>query len=272
VIAFETLFGLPHERLSIRHDARARSAPCVHGTLLAVRRVMPLMQVTGLVRGLVRLLFRAKAEGKGRKVIHQMMSVAIFSLVLVFTTVAPPTAPPEVVVICDGKLSHGVLIAPHAVLTVAHGLTKGKPCKVIIIVPEDRQMVVVKTMKIHADYRPINDEHDYEHDIAVLILDRPIQQNAFPVLDNGKLYGLKTHLGLGSKQVTLVSYRNNINIYGGFPSLSHRGDSGSPVYLGREQRIVGLVVGHQPAGRFDVAIDLFLPISQHNYNWIKRQL
>jgi len=54
VIAFETLFGLPHERLSIRHDAGASSAPCVHGTLLAVRRVM---LVAGLVRGLDRLLF-----------------------------------------------------------------------------------------------------------------------------------------------------------------------------------------------------------------------
>jgi 4-hydroxy-tetrahydrodipicolinate reductase len=56
VIAFETLFGLPHERLTIRHDAGASSAPYVHGTLLAVRRVM---QITGLVRGLDRLLFEA---------------------------------------------------------------------------------------------------------------------------------------------------------------------------------------------------------------------
>jgi 4-hydroxy-tetrahydrodipicolinate reductase len=54
VIAFETIFGMPHERLTIRHDAGASSAPYVHGTLLAVRRVM---EVTGLVRGLDRLLF-----------------------------------------------------------------------------------------------------------------------------------------------------------------------------------------------------------------------
>ncbi len=57
VIAFETIFGLPHERLTIRHDAGASSAPYVHGALLAVRRVM---QVTGLVRGLDRLLFGAE--------------------------------------------------------------------------------------------------------------------------------------------------------------------------------------------------------------------
>lgn len=56
VIAFETIFGLPHERLTIRHEAGASSAPYVHGTLLAIRRVV---QTTGLVRGLDRLLLEA---------------------------------------------------------------------------------------------------------------------------------------------------------------------------------------------------------------------
>jgi 4-hydroxy-tetrahydrodipicolinate reductase len=55
VLAFETFFGLPNERLTIRHDAGKGAAPYVHGTMLAVRRVM---QVTGLVRGLDRLLFQ----------------------------------------------------------------------------------------------------------------------------------------------------------------------------------------------------------------------
>jgi 4-hydroxy-tetrahydrodipicolinate reductase len=54
VLAFETIFGLPDERLTIRHDAGKGAEPYVNGTLLAVRRVM---QVTGLVRGLDRLLF-----------------------------------------------------------------------------------------------------------------------------------------------------------------------------------------------------------------------
>jgi 4-hydroxy-tetrahydrodipicolinate reductase len=54
VLAFETLFGLPNERLTIRHDAGRGAEPYVNGTLLAVRRVMA---VTGLVRGLDRLLF-----------------------------------------------------------------------------------------------------------------------------------------------------------------------------------------------------------------------
>jgi 4-hydroxy-tetrahydrodipicolinate reductase len=54
VLAFETIFGLSDERLTIRHDAGKGAGPYVRGTLLAVRRVM---QVTGLVRGLDRLLF-----------------------------------------------------------------------------------------------------------------------------------------------------------------------------------------------------------------------
>ena len=54
VLAFESIFGLPNERLTIRHDAGGGADPYVNGTLLAARRVMG---VTGLVRGLDRLLF-----------------------------------------------------------------------------------------------------------------------------------------------------------------------------------------------------------------------
>src|SRR5262249_9194982 len=54
VIAFEAIFGLPDERLTIRHDAGAGAGPYVVGTLLAARKVL---QTTGLIRGLDRLLF-----------------------------------------------------------------------------------------------------------------------------------------------------------------------------------------------------------------------
>ena len=54
VISFETVFGLPDERLTIRHDAGTGAEPYVGGTLLAVRKVMT---ITGLVRGLDHLLF-----------------------------------------------------------------------------------------------------------------------------------------------------------------------------------------------------------------------
>jgi 4-hydroxy-tetrahydrodipicolinate reductase len=53
VIAFETIFGLPEERLSIRHDAGSGAGPYVSGTLLAACKVL---EVRGLVRGLDRLL------------------------------------------------------------------------------------------------------------------------------------------------------------------------------------------------------------------------
>jgi 4-hydroxy-tetrahydrodipicolinate reductase len=53
VLSFETIFGLPNERLSIRHDAGSGAEPYVDGTLLAVRRVGGLK---GLTRGLDSLL------------------------------------------------------------------------------------------------------------------------------------------------------------------------------------------------------------------------
>jgi 4-hydroxy-tetrahydrodipicolinate reductase len=56
VVSTEVVFGLPDERLSIRHDAGASPAPYVAGTLLAVRA---LAGRTGLTRGLDSLL----AEG-----------------------------------------------------------------------------------------------------------------------------------------------------------------------------------------------------------------
>jgi 4-hydroxy-tetrahydrodipicolinate reductase len=53
-LAFETLFGLPDERLTIRHDAGTGASPYVSGTLLAAQRVLTLK---GLTRGLDNLLF-----------------------------------------------------------------------------------------------------------------------------------------------------------------------------------------------------------------------
>jgi 4-hydroxy-tetrahydrodipicolinate reductase len=54
VIAFEAIFGLPDERLTLRHDAGAGAEPYVAGTLLAAREVP---RTTGLIRGLDRLMF-----------------------------------------------------------------------------------------------------------------------------------------------------------------------------------------------------------------------
>ena len=53
VVSTEVVFGLPDERLSIRHDAGGTPAPYVAGTLLAARAVRGR---TGLTRGLDTLL------------------------------------------------------------------------------------------------------------------------------------------------------------------------------------------------------------------------
>ena len=52
-VSTEVIFGLPDERLTIRHDAGSSAAPYVAGTLLAVRRVAGRI---GLTRGLDTLL------------------------------------------------------------------------------------------------------------------------------------------------------------------------------------------------------------------------
>jgi len=53
VVSTEVVFGLPDERLTIRHDAGATPEPYVAGTLIAVRRAPSLVGVT---RGLDTLL------------------------------------------------------------------------------------------------------------------------------------------------------------------------------------------------------------------------
>ena len=56
-VSTEVIFGLPHERLTIRHDAGSSAAPYVAGTLLAVRRVVGRV---GLTRGLDTLLLEGR--------------------------------------------------------------------------------------------------------------------------------------------------------------------------------------------------------------------
>ena len=53
VLSCEALFGLPDERLTIRHDAGSSAAPYVAGTLLAIRKVVG---TVGLIRGLDALI------------------------------------------------------------------------------------------------------------------------------------------------------------------------------------------------------------------------
>lgn len=53
VIGAEVIFGLPDQRLTLRHDAGGSARPYVDGALLAVRKVPAL---AGLHRGLDRVL------------------------------------------------------------------------------------------------------------------------------------------------------------------------------------------------------------------------
>jgi 4-hydroxy-tetrahydrodipicolinate reductase len=55
VVSTEVVFGLPDERLTIRHDAGGTPEPYVAGTLIAARRAPSLV---GLVRGLDTLLLQ----------------------------------------------------------------------------------------------------------------------------------------------------------------------------------------------------------------------
>jgi 4-hydroxy-tetrahydrodipicolinate reductase len=59
VVSTEVIFGLPDERLSIRHDAGGSATPYVAGTLLAARA---LAGRTGLTRGLDTLLLAERGE------------------------------------------------------------------------------------------------------------------------------------------------------------------------------------------------------------------
>ena len=60
VISVESIFGLPGERLSIRHDAGSSAEPYVGGTLLAARMAP---ERVGLTQGLDRLLFDPQSSG-----------------------------------------------------------------------------------------------------------------------------------------------------------------------------------------------------------------
>jgi 4-hydroxy-tetrahydrodipicolinate reductase len=63
VVSTEVVFGLPDERLTIRHDAGGTPAPYVAGTLLAVRRAPGL---AGLTRGLDTLLLTPGSDTSAR--------------------------------------------------------------------------------------------------------------------------------------------------------------------------------------------------------------
>lgn len=199
---------------------------------------------------------------------------------------------PEVVLIAarnsrtrQGGLCSGALIAPHAVLTAAHGVAPFDTLVVTAPYVKDgpvRSPVQAVHTHPHAKDRPL------ENDLAVLILREPIRLGRkCPSLHAGDLLPLETKLlvvgrvdngrvsqaKLFRTGVTLVAYRGNTNVYGGHPQVVEEGDSGGPVFVqGKEQEIVAVVSGNIAASRSNVPTDVYTPISRRNRDWVLRQI
>jgi len=72
-------------------------------------------------------------------------------------------------------LSCGVLVSPTAVLTVAHGVAGLDAWEVTAPYARgETKKAAGKLLRVHPNYRPGQPEDSREYDLAVLILDRPI--------------------------------------------------------------------------------------------------
>jgi len=182
-------------------------------------------------------------------------------------------------------VSCGVLLAPTVVLTVAHGVSGFETWQVKApYARRETDQAAGKMLRVHPDYKPGNAEAD----LAILILDRPIQiEGDWPSLPGADLYPLETPLAIVGRVAegkistehlfeassTLVAVRGDTNIYGGHPSLCELGDSGGPVYLARhEHQLVGLLCGSLGFSRANVPTDIYVPLGGRNKDWIASQL
>lgn len=187
------------------------------------------------------------------------------------------------------KACCGVLLSPTVVLTVAHALIGCDSWEVTA--PYARGAPTRATSKdplVHPNYKPMTAVEGAEHDLALLILESPIDiAGDFPTLPGDKLYGIETSLlvvgrtseanrwekALFETHVKLVAVPGNINLYGGHPQVCKPGDSGGPVYLARtEGQLVGLVNSRAGWSRFNVPIDLIVPLGGRHKDWILSQL
>jgi hypothetical protein len=181
--------------------------------------------------------------------------------------------------------SSGALIAPNAVLTAAHGMSKFDTWEVTAPYAKNGPARArSKTPKVHPDFKPGLTEHD----LAVLILDDNIDIGAkYPALHDGDLYPIDTKLvilgrvhngtlsntQLFKAPVTLAQFPGNTNLYGGLPHVVEEGDSGGPVCnAGKDGEIAALVSGHLALTRSNVQTDCFIPINRRNKAWILRQI
>jgi len=111
----------------------------------------------------------------------------------------------------------------------------------------------------------------FEHDLAILILSKPLRNTTFPEIGGSSMLRLETPLNIhyrsGIRRAVVTSIHGNINLYGAFPARVRPGDSGSPVYVNNE--LVALVAGYQRLGRARAMTDVLVPLDRA---WISRHV
>jgi secreted trypsin-like serine protease len=179
----------------------------------------------------------------------------------------------------------GVLIDSRVVLTAAHGVVDFEAWEVTAPYAKGGPATVkATTMRPHPDFDP----KSFENDLAILILETPIElQGPFAELHQGDLCRIGSKLTLigrvneGKVQsdrlfqgtVERTCIYGNINLYGGFPRVAERGDSGGPVFIGGDgHELVGIIVGGLMASRANVPLDVYAPITEKNRRWALNQV
>jgi hypothetical protein len=179
----------------------------------------------------------------------------------------------------------GALVAPRVVLTAAHCVAGFDSWEVRAPYTKPTPATAVsKTAKVY----PKNKEGAFENDLAVLLLETGIDLGGkYPTLHGGDLFPIGTKLVvLGSTHngppsqtklyqmpVALVSFPDNINVYGGNPQVVERGDSGGPVYVAdKDHEIAAVVSGHIGLSQRFVATDLYVPLHGKNREWVLQQI